>query len=182
VARHDGDDGPPLRDLLRLLLRRRLLPRRRWRHRRDLGCRLLLAYSDTDAGEIGTVYQAAGWAYVGRGKATTQFLAPNGRLYDQKIVYDTRRKAGTLASVSWTAQRDALRAAGWSEQQSNPKHRYVCVLDRSDSALVERIESMRRPYPKREIPARAKHPSDAPGVQPGEGGAAPTRTLQEVAV
>jgi hypothetical protein len=63
------------------------------------------------------------------------------------------------------------------EQQSNPKHRYVCVLDRSDRALVERIESMRQPYPK-----RAKHPSDAPGVQPGEGGAAPTRTLQEAAV
>jgi hypothetical protein len=144
---------------------------------RDTACRLLLAYSDTDAGEIGTVYQAANWAYVGRGKSTTQFVAPNGRLYDQKIVYDTRRKAGTLKSVSWTAQRDAFRVAGWGEQQSNPKHRYVYVLDRSDRALVDRIERMRQPYPK-----RAKHPSDAPGVQPGEGGAAPTRTLQEAAV
>lgn len=143
---------------------------------RETRCRLILAYSDTDAGEIGTVYQAANWVYVGRGKPTTQFVAPNGRIYDQKVVYDTRRRTGTLKTVSWTAQRDALLVAGWREQQSNPKHRYVSILDRSDAALVARVERMRRPYPK-----RAKHPSDAPGVQPGEGGAAPTRTLQEAA-
>jgi hypothetical protein len=144
---------------------------------RDTGLKLLVAYSDTDAGEIGTVYQAANWVYVGRGKSTTQFVAPNGRIYDQKIVYDIRFNGGTLKVISWTAQRDALLVAGWREQQSNPKHRYVYVLDKSDTALVERIERMRRPYPK-----RAKHPSDAPGVQPGEDGAAPIRTLQEAAV
>jgi hypothetical protein len=35
------------------------------------------------------------------------------------------------------------------------------------------IAPLARPYPK-----RAKHPSDAPGDQPGEGRAALTRTLQ----
>jgi hypothetical protein len=58
-----------------------------------------------------------------------------------------------------------------------PKHRYVYVLDRSDRALVERIERMRQPYPK-----RAKQSSDAPADQVGEGGAAPTGTLQEIVV
>ena len=144
---------------------------------RETSCKLVLAYSDTDAGEIGTIYQACNWTYVGRGQSTPQFVAPNGRIYDQKVVYDHRRRTGTLASVSWTAQRNALLAAGWREQQGNPKHRYAYILDKSDTALVARIERMRRPYPK-----RAKHPSDAPGVQPGEGGAAPTRTLQGAGV
>lgn len=145
---------------------------------RSTHCRLLIAYSDTDAGEIGTVYQAANWVYIGRGKHTTQFVAPNGRLYDQKVVYDTRRRTGTLRSISWTAQRDALVMAGWREQRSNPKHRYVYILDRSDAALVSRVERMRQPYPKRV----RSIPADAPAVQAGEGGAAPTRTLHKAAV
>jgi hypothetical protein len=153
----------------------RLLARER-RHK------LIVAYADTDAGEIGTVYQAAGWVYIGRGAIGTQYVAPNGRVYDMKVVYDTRRRAGTVGTVRWSAQRDALVASGWTIQPTNPKHRYVCVLDGSDRALVERIESRRQPYPKRDVHARAKHPSDAPGVQPGEGGAAPTRTLHEAAV
>lgn len=144
---------------------------------RDTRLKILVAYSDTDAGEIGTVYQACNWVYIGRGKSTTQFVAPNGRIYDQKIVYDIRFNSGTLKAISWTAQRNALLSAGWHEQQSNPKHRYVSVLDKTDTALVDRVERMRQPYPK-----RAKHPSDAPAVQAGEGGAAPTRTLQEAAV
>jgi hypothetical protein len=33
---------------------------------RDHGWKLFVAYSDTEAGEIGTVYQACGWHYIGR--------------------------------------------------------------------------------------------------------------------
>jgi hypothetical protein len=139
--------------------------------------KLIIAYADSDAGEIGTVYQAAGWAYIGRSGSAGNLVAPNGRAYNRKILYDARRSAGRLASVSWAAQRDALLAAGWRIEPSNPKHRYVSVLDRSDTALVARIDALRQPYPK-----RAKQSSDAPAVQAGEGGAAPTGTLQEAAV
>ena len=139
--------------------------------------KLLIAYADADAGEVGTIYQAAGWVYVGRGLKTWQYVAPNGRIYDAKLPDGLRRQAGTLATVTWQEQKRALLAAGWHIQPTNPKHRYVCVLDRSNRALVERVESMRQPYPK-----RAKHPADAPADQAGEGGAAPTRTLQEIDV
>lgn len=110
--------------------------------------RLILAYSDTDAGEIGTIYQACNWVYIGRGAATTQFVAPNGRVFDQSIVANIKRNRH-LPGVAWSAQRDALLAAGWQEQASNPKHRYVYILDRWDRALVDRVEGMRLPYPKR---------------------------------
>lgn len=141
---------------------------------RATGVKLVLAYSDTDAGEIGTVYQAAGWAYVGRGQSTNQLVAPNGRIYDQKQVSNYRKAHNP--QLSWTAQRDALLAAGWREQPTNPKHRYVLVVDRSDAELVARVEAKRLPYPKRLRAVTAS--SDAPDVQSGEGGPQPTSPLQ----
>lgn len=140
--------------------------------------RVVIAYSDTDAGEVGTIYQACNWSYIGVGKPTTQFVAPNGRIYDQKIVYDTRRKRGQLATVSWSEQRHAILAAGWNEQPSNPKHRYVYVLDKSDAALVDRVEHMRRPYPKR---AGVVQPAEQPPPA-ADGGSTPTHPLLEVQV
>lgn len=134
---------------------------------RDTGCKLLIAYADTDAGEIGTIYQACNWIYIGAGQSTMQFIAPNGRVYDQKIVYDLRRKRGMLKAVSWTAQRDALLAEGWRCQMSNPKHRYVAILDKRDEALFARVAAMRRPYPRRQ-PLE----SEGPGDQSGHEGAA----------
>lgn len=114
---------------------------------KDANCKIMVAYADTDAGEIGTIYQACGWCYIGRGASTNQWVAPNGRVFDQKLAYDMRRRDGFRR-----ARRDyvfALRDDGWTEQKSNPKHRYVFILDKTDKALVDRVERMRQPYPKR---------------------------------
>lgn len=112
---------------------------------RDTKAKLIIAYSDTDAGEVGTIYQACNWVYIGKGTSTRQWVAPNGRVYDKKMAYDLKiRKGGTRAQ--WVK---ALRSAGWTEQPSNPKHRYVYILDKKDKALVDRVERMRQPYPKR---------------------------------
>jgi hypothetical protein len=134
--------------------------------------RVALAYSDSDAGEIGTIYQASNWVCVGRGSSTRQWVAPTGRIYDQKLPYDLKRKQG--------GQRKryvlALKNAGWKEQPSNPKYRYVYILDKSDKALVARIESMRQPYPKRQ-PCGGSDTVDTAGVHPAEGGPTPTPPL-----
>jgi hypothetical protein len=120
--------------------------------REDTACKILIAYADTDAGEIGTIYQACGWTYIGRGASTRQWIAPTGRIYDQKLPYDMKRRYGGTRSQAC----EKLRQAGWYEQPSNPKHRYVCILDKNDAALVSRIEKMRQPYPKREHASEAK--------------------------
>ena len=113
----------------------------------DAKCKIVIAYADTDAGEIGTIYQACGWTYIGRGASTNQWLAPNGRIYDQKLPYDMRRREEFRRErKDYVA---ALRKGGWIEQPSNPKHRYVYILDKSDNALIDRVERMRQPYPKR---------------------------------
>lgn len=137
---------------------------------RDSAAKLVIAYSDTDAGEIGTIYQACNWVGIGKGNSTRQWIAPNGRVYDQKYPWNLADKQGGTRA-QWCAK---LRAAGWREQPSNPKYRYVQILDKSDKALIDRVERMRQPYPKRV----ASIDSDAPGLQPGEGGANPTAALQ----
>jgi len=134
---------------------------------KDTKAKIIIAYSDTDAGEIGTVYQACNWVYIGKGSSTKQWVSPGGRIYDQKHPSNIKqRKGGTRAY--WVQQ---LKREGWKEQLSNPKHKYVFVIDKSDKALTQLVESKRQPYPKR--PKQATSP-----VQGDSGGAAPTRTLQ----
>lgn len=130
--------------------------------------KVVIAYADSDAGEIGTIYQACNWTYIGRTGKGTQWVAPNGRVFDAR--YPSNRaqiEGGTRAQ--WAK---ALRNQGWREQANNPKHRYVSILDRSDKALVKLVESLRRPYPKRvgSIAGDAPLPAE-------EGGSSPTPTL-----
>ena len=137
------------------------------------GLKVLLAYADSDAGEIGTIYQACGWTYTGRTSTTRQWVAPNGRIYDQKLPSNLAHQHGTL-------RRDhvsAMRAAGWREQETNRKHRYVQIIDKQDRALRERIEAMKLPYPKRDSERPESIDSDAATVQVAEGGAHPTSGL-----
>ena len=134
---------------------------------KDTKAKIVIAYSDTDAGEIGTVYQACNWVCIGKGSSTKQWVSPGGRIYDQKHPSNIKqRKGGTRAY--WVQQ---LKREGWKEQPSNPKHKYVFVIDKSDKALTRLVESKRQPYPKR--PKQATSP-----IQGDSGGAAPTRTLQ----
>lgn len=108
--------------------------------------KLLVAYADTDAGEIGTVYQAANWVYIGRGASLNQWVSPDGRIYDFKLPWDLARRDGRTRPEYVKALRDA----GWREQPSNPKHRYVFPLDRSDRELMKLVEERAQPYPKRD--------------------------------
>ena len=65
---------------------------------------------------------------------------------------------------------------GWTEQKSNPKGRYVYVLDKTDKRLTELVESMRQPYPK-----RGTGETDNAGQSNDQtGGASPTVPLSEL--
>jgi hypothetical protein len=131
---------------------------------RATNAQLAIAYSDTDAGEIGTVYQAAGWVCLGRGSYVYEYVSPKGYVQNQNIIRDMIRKNGG----TWGGWHDRLVASGWIAQKSNPKIRYVYVLPRGQKnhALLDIIEGMREPYPKR----GGSNPADAPEVTPsGEG-------------
>ena len=110
--------------------------------RQESEARLVIAYADTDGGEIGTIYQACNWVYIGRGSSTQQFVSPGGVIRDQKLPWDLKRKKGRTRQY-WVKR---LLDTGWTRQKSNPKHRYVYPLDR---AMRRQIEKLRQPYPKR---------------------------------
>jgi hypothetical protein len=123
--------------------------------RQSPGLRLVVSMADPLQGHSGAVYQAGGWIYTGETKAD--------------VVYFSRG--------AWVHHRTATSrgsAAGLPARPLPPKYRYLMPLD---AAIRAQIAPLARPYPK-----RAKHRSDAPGVQPGEDGAAPIRTLHEVAI
>lgn len=112
---------------------------------KDTRCKVAIAYSDTDAGEIGTIYQASNWVYIGLGASTKQWVSPDGRIMDQKLPSDLKRSRGGERQ-GWV---NALRRAGWTEQPSNPKHRYVFLLNNRDKLLKNHINGMSMSYPKR---------------------------------
>lgn len=133
------------------------------------GAKIIIAYSDSDAGEIGTIYQAAGWTYIGKGSSTQQWISPQGRVYDQMLPRDIARSKGLERKYVVKY----LRARGWTEQASNAKGRYVCVLDKKDKALRALVEGMAQPYPKRD---RGETDSAA-YTNTQTGGASPTLSL-----
>ena len=113
--------------------------------KRDTAAKIVIAYADTDAGEYGTIYQACNWICVGKGSSTEQWVAPNGRVYDQKLPWNLAKANGGTRK-NWVL---ALKKAGWRTQLSNPKYRYVYILDKNDKRLCELVEKKRVPYPKR---------------------------------
>jgi hypothetical protein len=133
--------------------------------------KLLVAYADTEAGEIGTIYQACGWTYVGPGSRVREWVTPSGAVVNHAGVLPRampRRGRGRFAKA-----KTALELGGWRLQLSNPKLRYVVVLDRDDLELVGRIRRMRLPYPKRptynpRLQASEANSDDAPAYQVGE--------------
>lgn len=109
--------------------------------------KLIWATSDTDAGEIGTIYQACGWVYIGetnRGKEA-EIVSPEGRAFNNRMISSWAKQR----NITYGKMRERLLGGGWSFQESNPKHRYVKILDKYDKTLAKQIELMRQPYPKR---------------------------------
>lgn len=99
----------------------------------EQGWTTFVAYADPDAGEIGTIYQALGWSYVGQGAGRSpgrkrdHFVRPDGRKVDERML----RHGGVRLD-------DVL---GWKRVQSSPKHRYVWIEGGEQRPSL--------PYPKR---------------------------------
>jgi len=133
---------------------------------KDSGAKAVIAYSDTDAGEIGTIYQACNWFCVGRGVSLDQWVSPAGKINDHKFPYDLSRKHGGTRDY-WIKR---LIKEGFKRQKTNRKYRYVCPLDKKNEALMAFLKNKQVPYPKRV----QSIDGDVPGNQHGEGGSSPT--------
>ncbi len=75
------------------------------------GIHIFVAYSDTDAGEIGTIYQSLNWLYCGQGSAVMQFSKNQGKLWqDTKLIHSaTRDRTGRSVLPDETGRRYFVR-------------------------------------------------------------------------
>jgi hypothetical protein len=92
----------------------------------DFGWKVFFAYSDSEAGEMGTIYQACGWYYLGEGLGRppgtghSDFLSPNG----DEVITSYMLNHGTQderikTEFGWDGRkgmkRETLRKKGWKE-------------------------------------------------------------------
>lgn len=120
---------------------------------KEKGKKVAIAYADTEAGEIGQLYQATNWLCLGKGDSVLELIHPEtGRIYNQKEIADTIERNNLEDQVSWAEMRDYFIEEGWELQESNPKYKYIYILaegeehDRIYSNIEDKIED----YPKRE--------------------------------
>lgn len=132
--------------------------------RQSPGLKLVVSYADTKEGHLGVIYQATNWIYLGAG--TQPYLRVRGKIEHPRSLYDRYGRGGQ--QIDWLRKHVDPNA----ERVEMPaKLKYVYCFDK---ALRCRLEAVSQPYPKRV----ESIDSDAPGLQPGEGGASPTSTLQ----
>lgn len=115
---------------------------------------IIIAYSDPEAGEIGTIYQACGWLYCGMTSATEKFDNGDGKLRDARLVsaYTRDRTGGTMKYKRSRAEQKAFMLAnGVKFQKGTKKHRYVKFIGNRGEKR-EMLGALRwpvLPYPKR---------------------------------
>jgi hypothetical protein len=132
--------------------------------RQSPGLRLVVSFADSGQGHVGTLYQAGGWLFLGTSEQG--YLKILGKVVHPRTVYDRYGPGGQ--SVPWLQANVDPKA---ERVEMAPKLRYVFPLDK---AMRRQLQPQALPYPKR----GRSNTSDAPGAQPGEGGATPTRPLQ----
>jgi len=134
--------------------------------RKESGLRLIVSFADTNEGHHGGIYQGAGWMYCGKTSSKNDYISADGRRYRDRQVTASgyARQFGVMTHVPKVRDCIAIPLEG--------KYRYLYPLDDS---MKEQIASLSKPYPK-----RPKDSSEPPAIHAGEGGAAPTRTLQNL--
>ena len=116
--------------------------------RRDYGWRIFFAYADPSAGEIGTVYQACNWLYLGegvgrsKGRGRLQFFnLREGRWRSERVLRKRRLKLAELRShrewiAEWTPDKGRY---VWFEGSRREKRKLIPTPVDSDSEGDSRI-------------------------------------------
>jgi hypothetical protein len=136
--------------------------------------RLIVAYADVDAGEIGTIYQACNWFYVGQSDAAgVSIRSPEGRV----VSFRAYSAVAARNNTNWATARQRMLSEGWTEIRCTPKHKYIRPVRsrREDPEMWALAEARSLPYPKR----AGSIESDASTIPGGtEDGANPIPALQ----
>ena len=127
------------------------------------GLRLVISYADPNHGHVGTIYQAAGWLFLGQGAQSYQYRDARGRVWHQRqvSVSGIKPQYGRLRRVT--------RYADCQRIPEDGKLKYALPWD---AEVRARLLPLVLSYPK-----RLKDSENRPANQQGEGGLAPTQPL-----
>jgi hypothetical protein len=128
----------------------------------DYGWKIFYAYSDPEAGEIGTVYQACNWIYIGQSPNRLLNGKPRDRCYFRRRDWAKNRWISDKAFFAHRGLTMAHVLSGeWVREFRPAKHKYVHIEgtwregrgpERSERLLLRRLLSLKNPpldYPKR---------------------------------
>jgi len=117
----------------------------------------VLAYSDWDAGEIGTVYQASNWFYLGH-KYKYEWISPDGIRYDRNTHRNKARyidpdfKKNKKINPKYVKQvKKEMINNGWTKSKTM-RGRYATVIGNKGkykSELIKILKEKSVEYPKR---------------------------------
>ena len=116
------------------------------------GLRLIVSFADPQQGHHGGIYQAGNWIYSGQMTGSTDWLAPDGKIWHGRMV----------KAKGWTVCHGKKRKT-WRPDQCKPvkregKHRYLMPLD---AEMRAKIAPLAKPYPKRDKQAMVGSPDTA---------------------
>lgn len=122
------------------------------------GKNIFVAYSDTDAGEIGTVYQACNWFYCGTTSDRGSLIqSPDGTIRDERCISAfTRNRADRrpffFRKMTRAQMRAKMLASGYKFVPRTAKHRYVGIYANSEMRreILDELRWSALPYPKRD--------------------------------
>jgi hypothetical protein len=116
----------------------------------NLGYKYVVAFSDPEAGEIGTVYQATNWHYLGFGKTYGKCHLYNKNSNKKIMDYRDFPRGGNSLEIEFTENifyNDDLEL-----RPVKPKGRYVYLLGtkKEKKEMMCVLKKHIQPYPKRE--------------------------------
>jgi hypothetical protein len=127
------------------------------------GYNIIVANSDTEAGEQGVIFRACNFLFCGETGATERFRTPDGRVRDSRLVsgYTRDRTGGTLTyRRSRAAQKEMMLQEGVEFFRGAPKLRWVGFFGdrRTKRLLRQALRWEVLPYPKRQQPLTIEAP------------------------
>ncbi len=120
---------------------------------KEHGWTVFFAYSDPEAGEIGTVYQACGWEYISTkpsGGKHLRFTKGDDTISSYQFNHRFDNKFAALGWDGVQPKYDFLRQNGWIEAEELRKKKYIWLEGEKDAAGVLQANGWEIvPYPKR---------------------------------
>jgi|TARA_Y100000310_G_scaffold310577_1_gene355975 hypothetical protein len=119
----------------------------------------IVAFTDSNAGEIGTIYQACSWFYLGS-KETIEWICPKGKRYDINTPavravtgFERRNNKELRATKSQIEhQKSIMLGNGYKLQKGASRGKYATITGQKNKKyreMLNLLEKNKKPYPVR---------------------------------